>query len=302
MRSRLGSIGAPPRIAGSDKIGSMKSTAFESRVFAVRPVTACPFSEPGGDEHLVADGAAGRRAARHDAGERVGRHLRHRDDEPARLARGDPHHPPVAGERSGLERHHEDEPPPLDGAQAGHGVPEAEQLRPDQVEADGGGAQEDEGLDRDAEAAAPASAAPPASTRRRRGAHGRRCVPSASGRRSRPRRDAAAAPRRARARAGRAESGAAAAFRRLGLMLVLIAASPAPRAHARGGRPRPTSRSQGRRPPGTSRLGRSSAQHTARPARPQGTMAESRASAAASTPPRLRRAASLLRASSGGAG
>ena len=39
-------MGAPPRIAGSDNTGSVKSTAFESSVLAVRPVTACPFSAP----------------------------------------------------------------------------------------------------------------------------------------------------------------------------------------------------------------------------------------------------------------
>jgi len=43
---RLGAIGAPPRIAGNAKSGSMNSTALESRVLAARPVTTRPFGTP----------------------------------------------------------------------------------------------------------------------------------------------------------------------------------------------------------------------------------------------------------------
>jgi len=106
----------------------------------------------GGGEHLVADGAPRGRPTRHDTGEGVARQLRRGEDEPARFVQRDPHHAPVADERPGLKDDHQREPPPRDGPQSGHGVPEPYELRPDEVEADRRRAHEDQRLDRDAEA------------------------------------------------------------------------------------------------------------------------------------------------------
>ncbi len=79
--------------------------------------------------------------------------LRQGQHRPAALVHGDAHHRPVAGEARRLQGGHEDEPVPADRAQPGDGVEEADELRPDEVETDGRGGEEHQGLDRDAEAA-----------------------------------------------------------------------------------------------------------------------------------------------------